>query len=409
MNKKVECEEMNKKQFEQQIRELADRDSVIYPEGYEEYIQNILGKLSDSGGGKTKRKRRYYWKKWVPAAILGIGLLVGLPAGAMVHGYFERMEKMNHQEQQKYVCDLEKSVADGDSFSRELTKKERERKELLREAYEAGKRYPEKTLYQITDKKQIDNDRVCFLPDNSMFYLPKRSLTDEELLQIIDFYYKRDYSLTQNHENNRVDKEKESGQCTDGVVDRKVLKKKADIWLQKMFQKDLSDSAKQIHTIPDADGKTMYYTVTVQNPDAQLEYNVEFDVDSLELVSASVEDYRKDYIQQDVPFMRKKMKVAYKQANYMVQQLSGDAVISKSTCEFFSLESGNIAYGVLKFVYEKEDGTGCIVHYSVPGNICYQITVSDNVKKYRKMSRTGGKNRDLQYTVIDLSAFPQSD
>ena len=33
-----------------------------------------------------------------------------------------------------------------------------------------------------------------------MFVLPERTLTDEELLQIIDFYFKRDYSLMTSRE-----------------------------------------------------------------------------------------------------------------------------------------------------------------------------------------------------------------
>ena len=44
----------------------------------------------------------------------------------------------------------------------------------------------------------VDSDQLVYARDTGCFYLPERALTDEELLQILDFNSKRDFALEQN-------------------------------------------------------------------------------------------------------------------------------------------------------------------------------------------------------------------
>ena len=59
--------------------------------------------------------------------------------------------------------------------------------------------------YEIADGyifcKMLDENKLVFCDNESMFILPDQELTDEELLQIIDFLYKRDYSLQEANAN----------------------------------------------------------------------------------------------------------------------------------------------------------------------------------------------------------------
>lgn len=48
---------------------------------------------------------------------------------------------------------------------------------------------------QTESAEEAESLGFCFLVPNSTFYLPDRELTEEEMLQIIDFYAKRDYAL----------------------------------------------------------------------------------------------------------------------------------------------------------------------------------------------------------------------
>ena len=52
------------------------------------------------------------------------------------------------------------------------------------------------SILQISDQSEIVPDQICFLAQASTFYLPEKALSDEQMLELIDFYAKRDYSVT---------------------------------------------------------------------------------------------------------------------------------------------------------------------------------------------------------------------
>ena len=86
--------------------------------------------------------------------------------------------------------------ADADTFSRELSQKEQKRLNELAEKYQTEGLFPDGSILQISDKSEIVSDQICFLAQNSTFYLPEKALNDEQMLELIDFYAKRDYSVT---------------------------------------------------------------------------------------------------------------------------------------------------------------------------------------------------------------------
>ena len=66
----------------------------------------------------------------------------------------------------------------------------------LAEKYKTEGLFPEGNILQISDKSEIVSDQICFLAQDSTFYLPEMALSDEQMLELIDFYAKRDYSVT---------------------------------------------------------------------------------------------------------------------------------------------------------------------------------------------------------------------
>ena len=66
----------------------------------------------------------------------------------------------------------------------------------LAEKYQTEGLFPDGSILQISDKSEIVSDQICFLVQNSAFYLPEKALNDEQMLELIDFYAKRDYSVT---------------------------------------------------------------------------------------------------------------------------------------------------------------------------------------------------------------------
>ena len=66
----------------------------------------------------------------------------------------------------------------------------------LAERYQTEGLFPDGSILQISDQSEIVPDQICFLAQASTFYLPEKALSDEQMLELIDFYAKRDYSVT---------------------------------------------------------------------------------------------------------------------------------------------------------------------------------------------------------------------
>ncbi len=154
---------------------------------------------------KVKRQtdRRAFGKKRLHQAAAAAAVFV-LIAGAVIpsqaglrHFVKDRLENMPKQELEAVNQMVQsQNNAEADSFSREYSKEEIKRMQQLQEAYQNG-RFPQQTITYTDSVGQIPDDSLSYDPDTSFLYLPDRTLTDEELLQIIDFNYTRDYAVSQ--------------------------------------------------------------------------------------------------------------------------------------------------------------------------------------------------------------------
>ncbi len=172
-----------------------------------------------SGHSQTTHKKSLNIKtgkilSMAAAALLVIGI-ISVPVQAGIrHLIRERMESLPEEEISaisEMLPAQDMSEGDADKFSRSYTQDELSRKAELFKAYQNGT-FPERELLRITDEAQRAQDMLCYNETNSLFYLPDRELTDEELLQIIDFNYKRDYALEQSPEAMEVHAEQEKEQ-----------------------------------------------------------------------------------------------------------------------------------------------------------------------------------------------------
>ena len=143
-------------------------------------------------------RMKYKFSKIVFVASISICILISVPiiAGVTSH-VLERMQTMDKKEIQFLNNMIQEQPPEigADSFSRELTEEEIIRKSTLLEEYTYKGKFPENEVSLIEGDVSQPVNEVCYNVQNSKFYLPDAPLTDEELLQIIDFNHKRDYSL----------------------------------------------------------------------------------------------------------------------------------------------------------------------------------------------------------------------
>ena len=108
--------------------------------------------------------------------------------------YFDRYEQMTDAEIDELYARLASAPVDvWGRDSRELTAEEQIRYEKWTEKYEQENAYTETTITVITFPEEYDGQELVYCIADAQFYYPERSLTDEELLQLIDLEHKNLY------------------------------------------------------------------------------------------------------------------------------------------------------------------------------------------------------------------------
>ena len=186
--------------IDRKIRKMAESERMAVPESLNTTVENILEGLkpknADSKNTDGKRAnqtvRHYGFRRIViPVAACLLVASVTVTASGL---YRARMESMNHEKLETYFSGLQEADVAADSYSRPLTDGEKNRLEELRQAYLEEGYFPKKEL-ALLDSPEKYKKGVAFYAARSTFFLPEEEMTDEELLELIDFREKRDYSL----------------------------------------------------------------------------------------------------------------------------------------------------------------------------------------------------------------------
>lgn len=186
--------------IDRKIRKMAEAERMAVPESLDAKVENILDGLEtekkDSKNTDGKRVnqtvRHYGFRRIViPAAACLLLASVTVTASGL---YRARMESMNHEKLETYFSGLQEADVAADSYSRPLTDGEKNRLEELRQAYLEEGYFPQKEL-AMPDSPEKYKKGVAFYAARSTFFLPEEEMTEEELLELIDFREKRDYSL----------------------------------------------------------------------------------------------------------------------------------------------------------------------------------------------------------------------
>lgn len=186
--------------IDRKIRKMAEAERMAVPESLDAKVENILDGLEtekkDSKNTDGKRVnqtvRHYGFRRIViPAAACLLLASVTVTASGL---YRARMESMNHEKLETYFSGLQDADVAADSYSRPLTDGEKNRLEELRQAYLEEGYFPQKELAML-DSPEKYKKGVAFYAARSTFFLPEEEMTEEELLELIDFREKRDYSL----------------------------------------------------------------------------------------------------------------------------------------------------------------------------------------------------------------------
>lgn len=185
------------------------------------YIKEHMADRREAPLTNTIRHRPSWSKRLTAAAaVVAAVLVMAVPVRALVASLVqERMEKMPEEERTEFVEQVKEQQTEAGSYSRAYTEAEKARYAALAEQYRKGV-FPEGSLVQVQDDQEASEYELCFISSTGTFSLPERELTDEELLEIIDFILKREYAYTQYYEEeHRQEIEQEKKQEREKIAD----------------------------------------------------------------------------------------------------------------------------------------------------------------------------------------------
>lgn len=235
-----------------EVRELrkAVEKVQIKSEMEEEILKNVINMENEhSNKNMNKRRKTTGWQGKAVAVV--IALAVAGAGGFTVHAVVEnlaqqRLESMSKEEVETLAEDNRIRQAEAGTYSRELTDKEMERERELSIAYQKGQ-FPESELNKVQDKSEIDKDALCYVLPTGYMYLPDRELTDEEILQMIDYYEKMNYAIEEQYKEKYPEEEqewedeqrqlKEQIEAEGGISEEEAVAK-AQEWLKKLYGED---------------------------------------------------------------------------------------------------------------------------------------------------------------------------
>lgn len=169
-----------------------------------------------------KRPHRYTGVLRIAAAaaicILTVGIL-SVPVRAVVNSLVrERMESIPEEEIAKAAEQIKSQSTEANSATREYTAGEKARREKLYARYLNGL-FPEEELTMVDSEEAAAEHEFCFLTTTGVFYLPvNRELTDEEILQKIDFEKKQDYAVQEQNAERIAEREAKEKELVREVV-----------------------------------------------------------------------------------------------------------------------------------------------------------------------------------------------
>lgn len=382
---------MIRRKYNQIIRKLAQNGDIIFPHDFSKRMEKIYKNLPDETSSENnltfmRGRRHHIYLQPRHYGLVAAGIIclftVIVPASAHLQAHWMQFGAMKETEKEQYYSEVEESSANGDVYSRSFTVAEKKRMRKLAVSYEQGDAYPEGTVADVQDERYLQQGRVCFVAKSSMFFLPNSELTDEQLLQLIDFQYKRDYSLNEemarrNRENkdllpgdnnNPMDGE---GLCqTDAIAlgekwIRKIYGREVAGWNTLVTTKSSSQKGYNIYDITYKDKKTLSeYLVSIQGSDNKI------------LQMECISNGDADNLSRGLPICsNKQIKTYYKEVKRIAAKLDNSSKIVSGYCEYIiDKETNTLPSGSITFILKYKNKS------------CFKINYSVNSKEYYKMS-----------------------
>lgn len=340
-------------------------ESIEIPDNLNLLIINSVEEGYKRMQNKKKKNRNLAGRKAAAAVgIVVLGCVAVIPVKAFVTSLVqERMEQVPAEEIKEVESVMDAQEVNADTFSREYSDTEKERYGNLCRAYLQGT-FPEGELKQEQTKTEGLDDVLYYAKDTSTFYLPGRELTDEELLQIIEFNTKRDYALEQRAQPAEVTEEEKQAReqiaGSGGISEEKAIALGTE-WLHNLY--GVSEQGMELNHYLDteygSDGKAAYaVNFSVRSTEYYYFYFDTRDGSLLKASSSLASDFDAEAVSTAV--MEEKKEKLYEIAKaVLTDKLLKENDYEKIVCAYRDEDGYLGSINRVSFIFVNKDGSAC--------------------------------------------------
>lgn len=255
-----------------EVKKVMDQVHIS-SEMQEEVIMNIQKRMEH--GNKNTGVWRFRRMATAAAAFILAAGAVSFPVRAVVSSLVqERMERVP-EEEMKGLNDMVQSQKDvlADGFSREYSDSEKERSKALWQAYKNGT-FPERVIAQADSAEDAPEGTLCYIRATGVFNLPTQEMTDEEMLQIIDFQHKMSYAVAHGPQAQAAaaQEREKTARLEKAVQDANGISREEAVEIaKKQLMSDLGDKAEELELMTDRSGNGASLLDALDYPEAAFE------------------------------------------------------------------------------------------------------------------------------------------
>ncbi|MDE6435291.1 MAG: hypothetical protein K2L07_13795 [Lachnospiraceae bacterium] len=397
---------MNK--IDKRIMEVAKQSECPLNEGYEERMDRLLSTL-EKEEIMTQRKESavFFTKAGYVVCMIAAILVLYIPTSAAIDYVQKRMSKISENDREMYEELVSNAVPGTEeiTYSRELSEAEKQQYKDLWKKYEESGLFPTGEIEIVDTAGEHDGNSLLYEIPTRIIYLPERTLTEEEWLQIIDFYHKEDYSLQQSDSAKQAREEQEKAENAspgEDMISEDMAVNIASDYMERMFAADPEAMEKEIDYSEDygIEGSGTYQIVFYENDTTS--YVVDIHAQDGTLSDMYLQKEGTDFYEKPAPIDKEFFIENYKGAKELFVNIFGsDLEIAGITCEYKEDEAGNVPHGNVLYYVEMPDGAAYRFYYNVEQDIFWMVLNYPYYRTEKQLEEEGIRERERVVIPIE--------
>ena len=384
MEDKIEDNIENKmnEMIDEKIRAELIRTAEPLPESYEKRIKEVLQNLPEK---KMPEKKKRWWifpKTITMAVMIGV-VLVSSGVAAGVRLYQKRLEAMKPEQVEEMYSVVQEQQVDADRYSREMSETEEEKFREWKEKYEREGLFPQKEIACVETEKDVAPGELCYCYENGTFYLPERELSEEELLQIVDFQYKARYSLDKVQEDREGDAPENTEEKVvdiNGTEQGDLAGEKGKQLVEDLYGWDTAGAECTVEQDEEGD-----FDVVVEKNGWEHKVKVEFKKDTMDFSGLELRNNERSFVGKGTKIDEKRYRDYGKHVWRMAKKIVPEKDIKEFSFGYYCNKKGKNDGNVLCFL-TCEEGGGYMFLYSIISEKVYEVVCLSDVKEYTRLA-----------------------